>query len=168
MISNYESIDLSDASDIANIFKLDRCMHTTNGTVSEPSDIINGQSVIRVYSSINTQSFGLNSPLIDNLTHISMGLNSMITWDNPSIDIIDQPNIDSTEYWPTRTITQFPWTPIFMSRSSYHVIQRLSKERINTLLQFLSFNTNHRNRNRDEWWIRYWIDNEQVSIDNDV
>ena len=97
MISNYESIDLSDASDIANIFKLDRCMHTTNGTVSEPSDIINGQSVIRVYSSINTQSFGLNSPLIDNLPHISMGLNNMITWDNLSIDVIDQPNIDSTD-----------------------------------------------------------------------
>ena len=115
MISNYESIDLSDASDIANIFKLDRCMHTTNGTVSEPSDIINGQSVIRVYSSINTQSFGLNSPLIDNLTHISMGLNNMITWDNLSIDVIDQPNIDSTDW----VLTNANNNPIFLNSNIY-------------------------------------------------
>ena len=61
-------------------------------------DITNGMSVIRVYSSINAQTFGLKSPLIDNLIHVSMGLNNMITWDNLSIDVIEQSNLDSIDW----------------------------------------------------------------------
>ena len=72
------------------------------GTIaSEPFDITNGQSVIRVYSSINAQTFGLNSPLIDNLIHVSMGLNNMITWDNLSIDVIEQSNWDYIDWMLT-------------------------------------------------------------------
>ena len=61
-------------------------------------DITNGMSVIRVYSSINAQTFGLKSPLIDNLIHVSMGLNNMITWDNLSIDVIEQSNLDYIDW----------------------------------------------------------------------
>ena len=54
-------------------------------------------SVIRVYSSINAQTFGLNSLLIDNLIHVSMGLNNMITWDDLGIDVIEQSNLDTVD-----------------------------------------------------------------------
>ena len=96
-----ESIDLTNASDIANIFKLDQRIHTTGRSATVPFDITNGQSVIRVYSSINAQTFGLNSPLIDNLIHVSMGLNNMITWDNLSIDVIEQSNWDYIDWMLT-------------------------------------------------------------------
>ena len=95
------SVDLTDASDIASIFRLDQKLHTGSSTASEPFDITNGQSVIRVYSSINAQTFGLNSPLIDNLIHVSMGLNNMITWDNLSIDVIEQSNLDYIDWMLT-------------------------------------------------------------------
>ena len=65
---------------------------------SEPYDITNGMSVIRVYSSINAQTFGLKSPLIDNLIHVSMGLNNMIIWDDLSIDVIEQSNLDYIDW----------------------------------------------------------------------
>ena len=61
-------------------------------------DITNGMSVIRVYSSINAQTFGLKSPLIDNLIHVSMGLNNMTTWDNLSIDVIEQSNLNYIDW----------------------------------------------------------------------
>ena len=61
-------------------------------------DITNGMSVIRVYSSINAQTFGLKSPLIDNLIHVSMGLNNMITWDDLAIDVIEQSNLDYIDW----------------------------------------------------------------------
>ena len=96
-----ESVDLTDASEIASIFRLDQKLHTGSSTASEPFDITNGQSVIRVYSSINAQTFGLNSPLIDNLIHVSMGLNNMTTWDNLSIDVINQPNLDYIDWMLT-------------------------------------------------------------------
>ena len=96
-----ESVDLTDASDIASIFRLDQKVHGTGTIASEPFDITNGQSVIRVYSSINAQTFGLNSPLIDNLIHVSMGLNNMITWDNLSIDVIEQSNWDYIDWMLT-------------------------------------------------------------------
>ena len=76
-----------------NDIKLYEGIHQTADKANEPYDITNGLSVIRVYSSINAQTFGLNSPLIDNLIHVSMGLNNMITWDNLSIDVIEQPNL---------------------------------------------------------------------------
>ena len=95
-----DSVDLTDASDIASIFRLGDVLRP--GTIaSEPFDITNGQSVIRVYSSINAQTFGLNSPLIDNLIHVSMGLNNMITWDNLSIDVIEQSNWDYIDWMLT-------------------------------------------------------------------
>ena len=71
---NAQSVDLSGASDIANILKLEGFLTTTTTVASEPYDITNDMSVIRVYSSINAQTFGLKSPLIDNLIHVSMGL----------------------------------------------------------------------------------------------
>ena len=95
---NAQSVDLSGASDIANILKLEGLLTTTTTVASEPYDITNGMSVIRVYSSINAQTFGLKSPLIDNLIHVSMGLNNMITWDNLSIDVIEQSNLDSIDW----------------------------------------------------------------------
>ena len=75
---NAQSVDLSGASDIANILKLEGVL-TPPAVATEPYDITNGMSVIRVYSSINAQTFGLKSPLIENLIHVSMGLNNMIT-----------------------------------------------------------------------------------------
>ena len=96
-----DSVDLTDASDIASIFRLDQKVNGMGTIASEPFDITNGQSVIRVYSSINAQTFGLNSPLIDNLIHVSMGLNNMITWDNLSIDVIEQSNWDYIDWMLT-------------------------------------------------------------------
>ena len=92
MTLNCEAIDLTDASDVCNIFKLFEGIHQTEDKANEPYDITNGLSVIRVYSSINAQTFGLNSPLIDNLIHVSMGLNNMITWDN--LLIVVDPNYE--------------------------------------------------------------------------
>ena len=94
---NAQSVDLSGASDIANILKLEGFL-TPITVASEPYNITNSMSVIRVYSSINAQTFGLKSPLIDNLIHVSMGLNNMITWDNLSIDVIEQSNLDSIDW----------------------------------------------------------------------
>ena len=95
---NAQSVDLSGVSDIANILKLEGFLTFTTTVASEPYDITNDMSVIRVYSSINVQTFGLKSPLIDNLIHVSMGLNYMITWDNLSIDVIEQSNLDSIDW----------------------------------------------------------------------
>ena len=95
---NAQSVDLSGASDIANILKLEGFLIPTTTVASETYDITNSMSVIRVYSSINAQTFGLKSPLIDNLIHVSMGLNNMITWDNLSIDVIEQSNLDYIDW----------------------------------------------------------------------
>ena len=88
------AVDLSGAPDYTSILKLEGVVGGSNVAASEPYDITNGMSVIRVYSSINAQTFGLKSPLIDNLIHVSMGLNNMITWDDLSIDVIEQSNLD--------------------------------------------------------------------------
>ena len=93
-----DSVDLTDASDIASIFRLEQKVNGMGTTASEPFDITNGQSVIRVYSSINAQTFGLNSPLIDNLIHDSMVLNNMITRYNLSIVVIEQSNWDYIDW----------------------------------------------------------------------
>ena len=92
------AVDLSGAPDYTSILKLEGVVGGSNVAASEPYDITNGMSVIRVYSSINAQTFGLKSPLIDNLIHVSMGLNNMITWDNLSIDVIEQSNLDSIDW----------------------------------------------------------------------
>ena len=91
------AVDLSGAPDYTSILKLDDVVEA-GMVASEPYDITNGMSVIRVYSSINAQTFGLKSPLIDNLIHVSMGLNNMITWDNLSIDVIEQSNLDYIDW----------------------------------------------------------------------
>ena len=96
-----QSIDLTNAPDIASIFRLDQQVLTPGAIANEPYDITNGMSVIRVYSSINAQTFGLKSPLIDNLIHVSMGLNNMTTWDNLSIDVIEQSNWDYIDWMLT-------------------------------------------------------------------
>ena len=92
------AVDLSGAPDYTSILKLEGVVGGSNVAASEPYDITNGMSVIRVYSSINAQTFGLKSPLIDNLIHVSMGLNNMITWDNLSIDVIEQSNLDYIDW----------------------------------------------------------------------
>ena len=94
---NAQSIDLSGVNDIANILRLEGVL-TPPAVATEPCDITNGMSVIRVYSSINAQTFGLKSPLIDNLIHVSMGLNNMITWDDLAIDVIEQSNLDYIDW----------------------------------------------------------------------
>ena len=60
------AVDLSGAPDYTSILKLEGVVGGSNVAASEPYDITNGMSVIRVYSSINAQTFGLKSPLIDN------------------------------------------------------------------------------------------------------
>ena len=92
------AVDLSGAPDYTSILKLEGVVGGSNVAASEPYDITNGMSVIRVYSSINAQTFGLKSPLIDNLIHVSMGLNNMITWDDLAIDVIEQSNLDYIDW----------------------------------------------------------------------
>ena len=79
---NAQTIDLSGASDIANILR-PKGVLTPPAVATEPYDITNGMSVIRVYSSINAQTFGLKSQLIDNLIHVSMGRTLTDANDNP-------------------------------------------------------------------------------------
>ena len=89
--------------------------HLPGTVATEPYDITNGMSVIRVYSSINAQTFGLKSPLIDNLIHVSMGLNNMITWDNLSIDVIEQSNLDYIDW----VLTDANDNPISLNSNVY-------------------------------------------------
>ena len=44
------------------------------------------------------QTFGIKSSLIDNLIHVSIGLNNIITLDNLSIDVTKQSNLDYIEW----------------------------------------------------------------------
>lgn len=111
---NAQSVDLSGASDLANILKLEGLL-VPPMVATEPYDITNGMSVIRVYSSINAQTFGLKSPLIDNLIHVSMGLNNMITWDNLSIDVIEQSNLDYIDW----VLTDANDNPISLNSNVY-------------------------------------------------
>ena len=91
------AVDLSGAPDYTSILKLEGVVSAST-IATEPYDITNGMNVIRVYSSINAQTFGLKSPLIDNLIHVSMGLNNMITWDDLAIDVIEQSNLDYIDW----------------------------------------------------------------------
>ena len=114
VVDTVESVDLSGASDIANILRLEGVL-SPPAVATEPYDITNGMSVIRVYSSINAQTFGLKSPLIDNLIHVSMGLNNMISWDNLSIDVIEQSNLDTIDW----TLTDANDNPISLNSNVY-------------------------------------------------
>ena len=111
---NAQSIDLSGVNDITNILRLEGVL-TPPAVATEPYDITNGMSVIRIYSSINAQTFGLKSPLIDNLIHVSMGLNNMISWDNLSIDVIEQSNLDYIDW----TLTDANDNPISLNSNVY-------------------------------------------------
>lgn len=115
--SNCESVDLSDAPDVAKILKMEEKLYSYDGKVhtSEPYDITNGQGVIRIYSSIMKQTFGIKSSLIDNLIHVSIGLNNIITIDNLNIDVIDQSNLDSIEW----LITDMNDNPISLNSNVY-------------------------------------------------
>ena len=114
VVDTVESVDLSGASDIANILRLEGVL-SPPAVATDPYDITNGMSVIRVYSSINAQTFGLKSPLIDNLIHVSMGLNNMISWDNLSIDVIEQSNLDYIDW----TLTDANDNPISLNSNVY-------------------------------------------------
>ena len=93
------AVDLSGAPDYTSILKLEGVV-TDSTIATEPYDITNGMSVIRVYSSINAQTFGLKSPLIDNLIHVSMGLSinaQTFGLKSPLIDNLPDSCIDGTE-----------------------------------------------------------------------
>ena len=115
--SNCECVDLSDAPDVAKILKMEERLYSYDGEVytNEPYDITNGQGVIRIYSSIMKQTFGIKSSLIDNLIHVSIGLNNIITIDNLNIDVIDQSNLDSIEW----LITDMNDNPISLNSNVY-------------------------------------------------
>ena len=115
--SNCESVDLTDAADVAKILKMEERLYSYDGEVhtNEPYDITNGQGVIRIYSSIMKQTFGIKSSLIDNLIHVSIGLNNIITMDNLNIDVIDQSNLDSIEW----LITDMNDNPISLNSNVY-------------------------------------------------
>ena len=115
--SNCESVDLTDAPDVAKILKMEERLYSYDGEVhtNEPYDISNGQGVIRIYSSIMKQTFGIKSSLIDNLIHVSIGLNNIITMDNLNIDVIDQSNLDSIEW----LITDMNDNPISLNSNVY-------------------------------------------------
>lgn len=115
--SNCESVDLTDAADVAKILKMEERLYNYDGEVhtNEPYDITNGQGVIRIYSSIMKQTFGIKSSLIDNLIHVSIGLNNIITMDNLNIDVIDQSNLDSIEW----LITDMNDNPISLNSNVY-------------------------------------------------
>ena len=115
--SNCESVDLTDAPDVAKILKMEERLYSYDGEVhtNEPYDITNGQGVIRIYSSIMKQTFGIKSSLIDNLIHVSIGLNNIITMDNLNIDVIDQSNLDSIEW----LITDMNDNPISLNSNVY-------------------------------------------------
>ena len=93
-----QSIDLTYAPDIARIYKFEQKKYVSGDKSNEAYDISNGQNVIRIYSSIMNQTFGIKSSLIDNLIHVSIGLNNIITLDNLSIDVTNQSNLDYIEW----------------------------------------------------------------------
>lgn len=105
---NTKQIDLSRSPDVANIFHMKQKIYLkdeTGGT--SPFDISNGLSVIKIYSSIMQQTFGIKSSLIDNLIHVSTGLNNICSYDNLDINVVDQSNLDYIE-WELRDMNDNP------------------------------------------------------------
>ena len=111
-----KSIDFTDAPDYCNIFHFEKGkVYVPNDKVSEVYDITNGLGVIKVYSSIMKQTFGIKSSFIDNLIHVSIGLNNIVSIDNLNIDVIDQSNLDSIEW----LVTDMNDNPITMNSNVY-------------------------------------------------
>ena len=105
---NTKQIDLSRAPDVANIFHMKQKIYLQGETGgSAPFDISNGLSVIKIYSSIMQQTFGIKSSLIDNLIHVSTGLNNICSYDNLDINVVDQTNLDYIE-WELRDMNDNP------------------------------------------------------------
>ena len=109
-------VDLTNAPDVANIFHLNTTVYEKNQTGGEsPFDITNGLSVVKIYSSIMEQTFGIRSSLIDNLIHVSAGLNNICSYDNLNINVVDQSNLDYIE-WEIRDMHD---NPIKLSANVY-------------------------------------------------
>ena len=112
--TKYKYVEVKDADDLENKFKLHD--KENSGTIAtDPYDIMNSQNVIRIYSSIMSQTFGIKSSFIDNLIHVSIGLNNIITLDNLNIDVIDQSNLDYIDW----QITDMDDKPISLITNIY-------------------------------------------------
>lgn len=105
---NTKQIDLSRSPDVANIFHMKQKIYLKDETGgAAPFDISNGLSVIKIYSSIMQQTFGIKSSLIDNLIHVRTGLNNICSYDNLDINVVDQSNLDYIE-WELRDMNDNP------------------------------------------------------------
>jgi len=93
-----QSCDFTDAPDIANILKFDRKSYTTGSTSDKPVDITNNKAVIKIYSSIMQQTFGIKSSFCDSLIHVTTGLNNVTTQDNLDISVANITNWDHIEW----------------------------------------------------------------------
>lgn len=113
--SNCKSIDFSDAPDFANMFRFERKNYNTGDKATEVYDVTNGLGVVKIYSSIMKQTFGIKSSFIDNLIHVSTGLNNIVSIDNLNIDVIEQSNLDSIEW----LITDMNDKPITLNSNVY-------------------------------------------------
>lgn len=118
--SNCVSIDFTNAPDFANMFRVERKSYNYTLGATDPIgtavyDITNGLGVIKIYSSIMKQTFGIKSSFIDNLIHVSIGLNNIITIDNLNIDVIEQSNLDSIEW----LVTDMNDNPISLNSNVY-------------------------------------------------
>ena len=113
--SNCKSIDFTDAPDFANMFRFERKSYNTGDKATEVYDVTNGLGVVKIYSSIMKQTFGIKSSFIDNLIHVSTGLNNIVSIDNLNIDVIEQSNLDSIEW----LITDMNDKPITLNSNVY-------------------------------------------------
>lgn len=113
--SNCKSIDFTDAPDFANMFRFERKNYNTGDKATEVYDVTNGLGVVKIYSSIMKQTFGIKSSFIDNLIHVSTGLNNIVSIDNLNIDVIEQSNLDSIEW----LITDMNDKPITLNSNVY-------------------------------------------------
>lgn len=113
--SNCKSINFSDAPDFANMFRFERKNYITGDKATEVYDVTNGLGVVKIYSSIIKQTFGIKSSFIDNLIHVSTGLNNIVSIDNLNIDVIEQSNLDSIEW----LITDMNDKPITLNSNVY-------------------------------------------------
>ena len=113
--SNCKSIDFSDAPDFANMFRFERKSYNTGDKATEVYNVTNGLGVVKIYSSIMKQTFGIKSSFIDNLIHVSTGLNNIVSIDNLNIDVIEQSNLDSIEW----LITDMNDKPITLNSNVY-------------------------------------------------
>ena len=113
--SNCKSINFSDAPDFANMFRFERKSYITGDKATEVYDVTNGLGVVKIYSSIMKQTFGIKSSFIDNMIHVSTGLNNIVSIDNLNIDVIEQSNLDSIEW----LITDMNDKPITLNSNVY-------------------------------------------------